>query len=76
MCCSIFNQLLNYKCDQHDKYECGDNLFDQHQDGSVGIIIHTGGSSMIVIGFCPFCGTKLKTDKEVGSRYIDVVGMV
>ncbi|MDJ1007232.1 MAG: hypothetical protein QNJ13_05345 [Paracoccaceae bacterium] len=53
---------LTYVCDQHpNRFDCPDNLisYDEITD-SYGIIVHDGGSSVINIGFCPFCGTKLR----------------
>jgi hypothetical protein len=57
---------VNYRCETHpDVFDCPDNLiyysakFDEY-----GIIIHDGGSSFIVISFCPWCGTKLPESRR------------
>jgi hypothetical protein len=48
-------------CPLHrDAFECPDALVDfSERDDSYGLIIHDGGSSVISIAFCPWCGTKL-----------------
>jgi hypothetical protein len=52
-------------CPQHeDRFDCPDALlhysapFDEY-----GIIVHDGGTSYVVIGFCPWCGAKLPESK-------------
>jgi hypothetical protein len=57
---------LTLNCDQHkDEYSCPDVLinysgkFDEY-----GLIIHDGGSSSLLIQYCPFCGTKLPESKR------------
>lgn len=43
-----------------DRHDCPDCLIDYWPNGpSYGIMIHDGGSSMITIAYCPWCGTKL-----------------
>lgn len=52
---------LSFSCDQHqDKYDCPDALIDCHSNGRMGIIVHDGGSSMIEIKYCPWCGVLIK----------------
>jgi len=53
-------------CDVHeDRFDCPDALveylpkFDEY-----GIIVHDGGSSIIGIEFCPWCGKKLPPSKR------------
>lgn len=65
-CCEAMRQKLDYKCEQHpNPYDCPDNLivynarFDEY-----GIIIHDGGSSYVLIHYCPWCGTKLPNSKR------------
>ena len=58
-CCDRMKDDLEHKCDQHpDPYNCADNLIARVR-GGFGIIVHDGGSSVIEIKFCPWCGTEL-----------------
>lgn len=60
-CCDYMDYHANFICDIHsDPFECPDNfiLFNQ-TDNEYGLIVHDGGSSIIGISFCPWCGTKL-----------------
>lgn len=41
-------------------YDNVDIILTKWDSGEVGFPIHDGGSSMIKIKYCPFCGTKLK----------------
>jgi len=49
-------------CKQHsDRFDCPDALIVYADKiGKYGIIIHDGGTSFIVIDFCPWCGSALK----------------
>jgi len=53
---------INFKCKKHSSpFDCPDNLlFYSKKSNRYGIIIHDGGSSFIVISYCPWCGKKLK----------------
>lgn len=66
-CCHTMTYHANYTCEQHpDPFDCPDHLiwysrqFDEH-----GIIIHDGGASVIVISFCPWCGKKLASKRDL-----------
>jgi hypothetical protein len=60
-CCEMMTGNVNSTCDQHsDRHDCPDCLIDYWPSSQAyGIMIHDGGSSMIAISFCPWCGTKL-----------------
>ena len=65
-CCELMKNNVNHKCDQHDDpFDCLDNLitysdkFDEY-----GLIIHDGGTSYILINYCPWCGSKLSESKR------------
>ncbi len=65
-CCDVMEEQINYKCPVHtDAFDCPHNLinytpiFDEY-----GIIIHDGGTSVMVINFCPWCGSKLPGSKR------------
>lgn len=54
-------------CDRHpDRFECPDALLHYGtRTGEYGIIIHDGGSSVVTIQYCPWCGTKLPRSKRM-----------
>lgn len=70
-CCNCMDYDLNQRCKQHpDRFDCPDALIGI-LDGQYGIIVHDGGSSVIGIAHCPWCGSKLPTDEDrVGRRFI------
>ena len=49
------------QCDSHpDRFACPDALVHRSsKSGEYGLIVHDGGSSVIDIAFCPWCGTSL-----------------
>jgi hypothetical protein len=50
---------LSHKCKVHkSRSDCPDALIEKVR-GGYGLIIHDGGSGIIEIGFCPWCGSKL-----------------
>src|SRR6266542_3688536 len=60
-CCQAMTNQLNWRCDQHqDAFDCPDALvvftarFQEY-----GLVIHDGGSSVVTIKFCPWCGRRL-----------------
>ncbi|WP_375345236.1 hypothetical protein ACEWPB_14270 [Priestia megaterium] len=60
-CCEDMKYHANFNCDIHkDPFECPDKLilFDKRDD-EYGLIIHDGGTAVIGILFCPWCGKKL-----------------
>ena len=70
-CCTQMDEALDFSCSQHaSKYDCPDSLisysecFDEY-----GLIIHDGGSSVINISYCPWCGKKLPDSKR--DRWFD-----
>ena len=60
-CCETMRENVENVCDQHaDREDCPDCLIDfRPHSGLYGIMIHDGGSSMITIAYCPWCGTRL-----------------
>jgi hypothetical protein len=70
MCCEDMEWHLSQECRVHpDPWDCGDAVLGQFSDGTVGLIIHDGGRSLIEIGYCPFCGSEIS--KRAGGRRID-----
>jgi hypothetical protein len=50
---------FDQRCDQHlDRNDCPDSLIGMVR-GGYGIIVHDGGSSVVEVQFCPWCGKKL-----------------
>jgi uncharacterized protein DUF6980 len=60
-CCERMAYDLGQTCGRHTtRYECPDALIAHARDG-FGIIVHDGGTSVIEINFCPWCGKRLQT---------------
>ena len=53
-------------CEQHKNiFECPDVLINYiPKFNEYGIIIHDGGSAILSISYCPFCGKKLPESKR------------
>ena len=53
-------------CDQHDApFDCPDVLLHYTPKfAEYGIIVHDGGSSVLGIDYCPWCGSKLPESKR------------
>jgi hypothetical protein len=53
-------------CDQHpDRFDCPDCLIHYSpRTRMYGLIVHDGGSSFVVIRFCPWCGNRLPDHNE------------
>ena len=60
-CCDTMRRNVESVCEQHpDRHECPDALIDfWPASQTYGLLIHDGGSSVIVISYCPWCGTRL-----------------
>lgn len=65
-CCEEMRRRIAWRCADHaDQFECPDALvrysdrFDEY-----GLIIHDGGTSVAVISFCPWCGSRLPDSKR------------
>jgi hypothetical protein len=65
-CCQRMTDAVNYRCHQHpDPFDCPDSLFHYTPKfDEYGIIVHDGGSSSVLIFFCPFCGARLPDSKR------------
>jgi hypothetical protein len=48
-------------CDRHpDRHDCPDALVDYSpRFREYGLLVHDGGSSWVLIRFCPWCGSRL-----------------
>lgn len=60
-CCEMMRTEVENVCDLHaDRFDCPDAVVNYSEPGNrYGRIIHDGGSSVLSIAFCPWCGTKL-----------------
>lgn len=61
-CCKEMNRNIEQSCDVHSNpFDCPDCLVSySSKTHKYGLIVHDGGSSVIKIQFCPWCGKKLK----------------
>jgi len=70
-CCNAMAHWSENQCETHaNRFECPDALV--HWSGNpndYGLIIHDGGSSVIGIPFCPWCGSKLAAKKAGKSAF-------
>jgi hypothetical protein len=60
-CCEDMKRNVEYTCDQHpNRSDCPDCLIEYlPRFRQYGILVHDGGSSMVTISYCPWCGAKL-----------------
>ena len=60
-CCEMMQSNVKNQCAGHqDRFDCPDCLIDYRpKTDEYGLIVHDGGSSMIAIRFCPWCGADL-----------------
>src|SRR5580704_4308939 len=64
-CCDRMDYDLNQKCNVHaSRSDCPDALISLVR-GGYGLIVHNGGSSVIEIKFCPWCGSSLPKIDEI-----------
>lgn len=57
-CCPMMKLKLEQTCEKHSR-DCVDVVMVTMKNGRHAIPIHDGGSSGIVISFCPWCGADL-----------------
>lgn len=63
-CCERMAADLQHKCDVHpDRFDCPD-AFIARGPGWYGLMVHDGGSSVVDIAYCPWCGSKLPARDE------------
>jgi hypothetical protein len=60
-CCEEMQKRLEFDCANHaDVFDCPDNLVSySDRFGEYGLIVHDGGTSSVLIQYCPWCGAKL-----------------
>jgi hypothetical protein len=61
-CCDRMERDQVQSCARHpDPFDCPDRLvYRSAASGDFGLIVHDGGSSYVVIKFCPWCGSDLR----------------
>jgi hypothetical protein len=67
-CCEDMRREAERMCEQHpNRFDCSDCLIHYSpRSGGYGLIVHDGGSSVIRIRFCPWCGTELAVGTPEG----------
>ena len=61
-CCQEMHEQLAGDCTDHaDRFECPDAVVVAMQAGAIGLPVHDGGRSAILIDYCPWCGSRLPT---------------
>src|SRR5688572_13621245 len=72
MLCHDMLYHINLECAEHGD-ACGDRIVRRMCDGTIGIIVHDGGGSVIEIRFCPWCGSRLPSAFGCGNApaYVD-----
>ena len=72
-CCERMLTEITRRCDDHpDRLQCPDCLV--HYDpcfDEYGLIVHDGGSSTVLMAYCPWCGTTLPKSKR--DQWYDVL---
>ncbi|MDT0449446.1 DUF6980 family protein [Streptomyces hesseae] len=70
-CCQAMNSHVNVLCGEHsDVYACPDTLIGfSAKFQEYGLIVHDGGTSSIIIEFCPWCGRCLPESQR--ERWFD-----
>jgi len=60
ICCEKLRSQLNWTCSDHSSpADCPDALVGRTGAKRYGLYIHDGGSSLLQIYFCPWCGAEL-----------------
>jgi hypothetical protein len=65
-CCEDMRREAERTCEAHpDRFDCPDCLISYSpRCQTYGLIVHDGGSSVIRIQFCPWCGSRLPEGQE------------
>lgn len=66
------------ECDIHEsKYECPDYIIDYNEKfDEYWIVIHWDSFSHIVINFCPWCGKRLKSKRDLWFNELEKMGFI
>ncbi len=71
ICCEAMRSALSFTCAEHkDPFECADHLMVYNEIfDEIGIVVHDGGPSYVLIEFCPWCGTRQRESQR--DRWFD-----
>jgi hypothetical protein len=60
-CCMMMADKVFESLDEEGeiKYDDPEVVINKWDEGFYGIPVHNGGATMVVINYCPWCGTKL-----------------
>ena len=60
-CCLMMADKVYQSLDDEGeiKYDDADVIINKWDDGLYGIPVHDGSASMVIINYCPWCGSKL-----------------
>lgn len=66
-CCESMEADLTQTCSEHPRrYQCPDSLVNYWAGShTYGLMVHDGGTSIMEINFCPWCGANLKNFKII-----------
>lgn len=60
-CCAQMEAQMNIECVDHEPGHCPDAVVTVHHSPcTFGIRVNDGGSSYLVINYCPWCGKRLE----------------
>jgi hypothetical protein len=64
-CCLVMANNISESLDENQEIKQHDHdvIMNKWKNGTFGIPIHDGGSSVVKINFCPWCGVNLKKDE-------------
>jgi hypothetical protein len=74
-CCEKMRAHLNWACSDHSSaFECPDALIGRFgATGRYGLYIHDGGSALLEIDFCPWCGARLAAlQPSMSAKVVDI----
>ena len=61
-CCDDMRREIGRGCDRHpDRFACPDCLIRYApRTGEYGLMAHDGGTAVVGVRFCPWCGARLR----------------
>ena len=67
-CCEDMRREVERECERHpDRFECPDCLMHFWPKlREYGLIVHDGGASIVLIQYCPRCGSELPKSLRAG----------
>lgn len=63
LCCESMQAALEMTCSEHDDpFDCPDSLLAYNAGlNQFGLIVHDGARDVVLIRFCPWCGSALNS---------------